>query len=377
MTSKTLALCMIVKNETRILQRCFDSVADIIDYYVICDTGSTDGTPEFIKQYWDAKGIKGEIHHHEWKNFGYNRDMLMKVSKDKADYLLLVDADYVMVIEDPDFKSKLTLDGYLLQWVGGMEYKNTKIIRGDLEWEYKGLTHEYISCVTKKPQIGTIGVKILERYDGSNRINKFHNDLALLKQGLIDEPENERYMFYMARTYDDLGRNDEAIEWYRKRIEQGGFEEEIYFSKFRIAICMIRQERDFFQVAASLLDSFNSRPLRLEPIDELLNYGIKTKNYHAAYVIGLGVYMRRNFPKTKPEMELLFVYPHVYEYAFKEKLALCCHYAGDVLVAKQLYEDLLSLPKLDDRGKIYRNLKHVMTLLSDNNIQEHLTNVRY
>lgn len=47
-----ICLNMIVKNETPVLGRLFASVKDIISYYVIVDTGSTDGTPDFIKNGW-------------------------------------------------------------------------------------------------------------------------------------------------------------------------------------------------------------------------------------------------------------------------------------------------------------------------------------
>ena len=40
----TISLCMIVKNEERILRRCLDTVADLADEIVIVDTGSTDRT---------------------------------------------------------------------------------------------------------------------------------------------------------------------------------------------------------------------------------------------------------------------------------------------------------------------------------------------
>lgn len=35
--SKTVSLVMIVKNESKIITRCLDSVKDYIDYWVICD----------------------------------------------------------------------------------------------------------------------------------------------------------------------------------------------------------------------------------------------------------------------------------------------------------------------------------------------------
>ena len=40
----TLCLNMIVKNESKIITRLFNSVVPIIDCYCICDTGSTDNT---------------------------------------------------------------------------------------------------------------------------------------------------------------------------------------------------------------------------------------------------------------------------------------------------------------------------------------------
>ena len=49
----TLCLNMIVKNESKIITRLFDSVISIIDCYCICDTGSTDNTVELIKTYFD------------------------------------------------------------------------------------------------------------------------------------------------------------------------------------------------------------------------------------------------------------------------------------------------------------------------------------
>ncbi|MFE5324105.1 glycosyltransferase [Paenibacillus sp. NPDC056579] len=50
---KLLSLCMIVKNEEKLLKRCLDSIADLVDEIVITDTGSTDRTKEIAYQYTD------------------------------------------------------------------------------------------------------------------------------------------------------------------------------------------------------------------------------------------------------------------------------------------------------------------------------------
>ena len=57
-THPTLCLNMIVKNESKIITRLFDSVISIIDCYCICDTGSTDNTIELIKNYFLEKNIR-------------------------------------------------------------------------------------------------------------------------------------------------------------------------------------------------------------------------------------------------------------------------------------------------------------------------------
>ena len=54
----TVTLCMIVKNETHIVHECLESMAPYIDRYDITDTGSTDGTPEKIKEIMDKHGLE-------------------------------------------------------------------------------------------------------------------------------------------------------------------------------------------------------------------------------------------------------------------------------------------------------------------------------
>ena len=69
----SICLVMIVKNESKVIRRCIDSVRNYINYWVIVDTGSTDGTQDLIKEIMDEYGIKGELHERPWVDFGYNR----------------------------------------------------------------------------------------------------------------------------------------------------------------------------------------------------------------------------------------------------------------------------------------------------------------
>ena len=47
-----ICLNMIVKNESRVIERLLRSVLPLIDTYCICDTGSTDNTVEIIKTFF-------------------------------------------------------------------------------------------------------------------------------------------------------------------------------------------------------------------------------------------------------------------------------------------------------------------------------------
>ena len=85
MTKPTICLVMIVKNESKVIERCIDSVKDHINYWVIVDTGSTDGTQSIITEKMKSLGIEGELHEKPWVNYGHNRTESMNLSKGKCD----------------------------------------------------------------------------------------------------------------------------------------------------------------------------------------------------------------------------------------------------------------------------------------------------
>lgn len=69
---------MIVKNESKIIYRCLESVMGVVDYICVCDTGSTDDTVDIIKTFCENQKNHGKllgysIFHHPWENFGVNR----------------------------------------------------------------------------------------------------------------------------------------------------------------------------------------------------------------------------------------------------------------------------------------------------------------
>ena len=63
---------MIVKNESKVIRRCLESVLPLVDYWVIVDTGSTDGTQQIILEC--LKEVPGFLHERPWVDFSHNRN---------------------------------------------------------------------------------------------------------------------------------------------------------------------------------------------------------------------------------------------------------------------------------------------------------------
>lgn len=85
----TVSLCMIVKNEEQILQRCLDSLAGLMDEIIIVDTGSTDATKQIAAKYTEL------IYDFTWINdFAAARNFAF--SKATKEYIYSADADEVL-----------------------------------------------------------------------------------------------------------------------------------------------------------------------------------------------------------------------------------------------------------------------------------------
>ena len=85
----SISLCMIVKDEERVLKRCLDSLQGLMDEIIIVDTGSKDATREIAARYTD------KIYDFPWiQDFSAARNFAF--SKASCDYIYSADADEVI-----------------------------------------------------------------------------------------------------------------------------------------------------------------------------------------------------------------------------------------------------------------------------------------
>src|SRR5688500_5668448 len=110
----TICLSAIVRNEAHVVEQMLESVAHLVDAWVVVDTGSTDATVDVIRAWFAARGIPGHLHHRPWQDFATNRTEALRLCAGVADYALVMDADD-LVLGQPDLGT-LGLDGYLMRF---------------------------------------------------------------------------------------------------------------------------------------------------------------------------------------------------------------------------------------------------------------------
>lgn len=291
MTPK-LCLNMIVKNESKIITRLLNSVCNLIDCYLICDTGSTDNTVALITDYFTKKGIDGKVIVEPFKDFGYNRSFALKACEQMdADYILLLDAD--MILEGPDSHLDVTLFKqslleadvhYTYQGNPRFMYKNMRIVKNNMGISYWGVTHEVVKTPdgTKYGHINADTLFINDVGDGGAKADKFERDIRLLTQGLVENPNNDRYTFYLANSYRDYGDRAKAIEFYKKRIEIGGWFEEVWQSYYNIGRCYSWMGQHENAIYWFLL-GYDFYPERLENIYEIIHYYREQSKHKLVY----------------------------------------------------------------------------------------------
>jgi glycosyltransferase involved in cell wall biosynthesis len=210
--SQTFALNMIVRNEMANLERCLTSVVDHISCWIIIDTGSTDGTQDYIKSFFDKHKIPGELHEVPFVNFEQARNAALTrayASPLAYDYLLLIDADMQLLVDDdfPDLDPAVAAF-HITQRDGTLVYQNTRIVKRNPPSRYRGVTHEYLETIGPVQQLD--GVSMWDYASGANRVYKCERDIALLEAAIQDEPDNARYWFYLAGAYRDSGQTEKA-----------------------------------------------------------------------------------------------------------------------------------------------------------------------
>ena len=337
-SKSTLCLAMIVKNEINNMRRCLESVKDFIDYWVICDTGSTDGTQELIKGMMAEWGIPGELHECPWVDFAANRTESLALAKDKAGYTLVIDADdYLEVTGDSQLtKREFTQDQYHMRIMhGNLTYYRPQVVCNDFVWQYIGVLHEYLEG-PKDARLAqpilmnnvTVRASASDTRGGFSGKHKYINDALVLERALLDdtlEPTlRTRYTFYQAQSYRDAGDNVRALAAYEQRIALGiGWEEEIYYSKYMVARLKHMLGYKLEEVIDAFTRAWEYRPSRVDALYDLIRLLGEQGRFTLAYAFAsIGI-------RIPPTTDTLFVRQDVHQWRMVDDYAILAMRTGN------------------------------------------------
>ena len=356
-----ICLNMIVKDEAAIIEQCLQALAPAIDCYVICDTGSTDDTVNLIRGVFDPLDIPGEIVHTEFVDFGQARNFALDTARASSlefDYILLCDADMQLVITNPDWKNAIVAPAQKLiqRTVAGREYSIVRLVHRTHPARYVGVTHEYLDVGDYRPVLG--GISYFDNANGSSHSHKFERDLQLLESALKVEPDNSRYMFYLANSLFGVGRNEEAIQWYEKRLAIDYHPEERFVSSYHIGLAKLALG-DVAGFTLQMLTTWDQFPNRAEPLCALAANALENRRWHLTLT-----FARLGKEVPKPDHGLFVEYP-VYEWRLDDLLAVSLYWTDQWAEAAEINERLLLVVPQEQRARIAENLEFCRTRLRE------------
>ena len=218
-----ISLCMIVRDEEAVLERCLESIQDVVDEIIIVDTGSVDQTKAIAEKYTE------QIYDFSWvDDFSAARNFAF--SKGTGEYLMWMDADDIFPETEKrkffDFRETLEkqpCDVVMMKYDAGFDangeptfsYYRERLIRNCPLAKWQGRVHEVI------PPFGEV------RYAEIHFAHKKERDAysernLLIYEKMLQEGENlePREQFYYGRELFYHGKYERAVDVFQKFLQE-------------------------------------------------------------------------------------------------------------------------------------------------------------
>jgi len=224
--NKTTKIVMITmfKNEAKNIRRMLESCYRYIDYWVFQDNGSTDGTPEIVREFFNEHKVPGFIYEVKegWVSFGWNRDHLLQKclsTNHGCDWIMKMDCDeYMEVDENFDWSifNDTSIQSFHVPSISpGLTYYRAWIWNAKLPWKFNhDIIHETISLemdgigedfqrVNLPLSFRHIGTRDGESYQSPT---KYVSDALKLEEQMIRENsilKDNYHFWYIGKSYFD------------------------------------------------------------------------------------------------------------------------------------------------------------------------------
>lgn len=367
----TLSFITMCKNEEHIIEKTLESVYKYIDYWIVCDTGSTDNTCEIVKNFFNKKNIPGELFIDEWMGFGKHKTYMFEKAYNKTDYVLHLDADDLLV-GNFVFDVSDNSDQYEFNYKRGNSiFKCTSLYKNNLRWKYCGVAHNIIRCLDKEDIIlssffikDDLWVDCEDIGARSFDPEKYSKDAKLLEQQFWDtlyndeDGLNNRSVFYTAQSLMDSKQYEKALNWYCLYTKlKNTWIEEVYESYLRISELLILLERSYCEIERQINKTISIFPDRAEGYYILGKFCNENKLYDKAYIL-LKHALEKNYANIC-ENYTLFVRIHCYHKHLYDELSVACYWINKLDEGKKYLQEIIDDPIFsDDKKRFQDNMKY-------------------
>lgn len=390
-----ICLNAIMKNEAHLFREnnsMINTLVDKIDYYIIVDTGSTDDSIELVRNFFKKHNVPGEIHEKPFVDFGTNRTHALRLCQKHTwiDFVFVMDIDdlfvgdvdlhdifdlkydcYEIPLRDQHDTDKPIVSGDMDS--AGMVYKRMCIFNNHYNWVYQGSVHEYPECTNKKnKQVGKIeDAYILSRRlgDRSKKTDKYLRDAKMFENALKKEPNNQRNLFYCARSWFDYQEYEKAMHYYQKRLDADKpnhftFFGERFYAALEIGRCLKNMQNGFGRdkikksipnekIIEAFLYAHTVLPIRVEALYEAAVFCRERKLYEKAYA-----FAKKGTVIEKPVNDqngMFFCLAQAYLFGIWDEYAMACYFLGKYEEADKIFTKLFEENRCpeDQKPRVY------------------------
>ncbi|WP_251554555.1 glycosyltransferase [Neobacillus muris] len=251
-----ISLCMIVKNEDKVLGRCLSSVAHLVDEVIVVDTGSTDRTKEIAAKYTTG------IYDFEWIN-DFSAARNFAADKASGEWILVLDADeYIDEDNFKDFVQEIKddqnqFDAYtvkILNFTGNfgeslVQNAHDRVYKNNGEIQYIRKIHEQFHHRQGKPlniklsslqvfHSGYLNQVVNEKDKGSRNIDLLEDEKSFGSSAAFDH-------FNYGNEYASKGDYSKALESYLEAYKgKGDFRLNwVSTTLVQIIVCLMQLKR--------------------------------------------------------------------------------------------------------------------------------------
>jgi len=276
-TGGLICLVIMIKDGKSVIGPTLEAAMPHMDAWFIFDTGSTDGTQDYIRKLMTDKfpDKPGTIVEEAFVNFEVSRSRALEVAREtfpNMTFQMMLDDSYI-VHNGEVLRHFLTSkqnqmdkdDGYMITIgtpTSALQYNSARIFRTAAKVAYEGVVHEVPNCSADEIVPRQCYIEDGKSDETAERSRKrFHRDLALLLPEVKAQRGNySRNVFYLAQTYECLDRHEKAVEWYRKRTELVGFlGKKRFLSTLFLKKCIRGSLHFIFPVGPHLAQTVGSR----------------------------------------------------------------------------------------------------------------------